>query len=360
MPKEVTLRAVAASGEEAAYGFALDYDGPVWAELDVTSRVTGIPAVCYDDERVRPVIRIRTSAPDGLPYELAWEVERTSGERAGGVEARVAHQGWAHVQLAEIDAGRVERLTWSLRHRGVETSTGAVRFLREPFGILPDAVSGETLKAGGDFVVLVISRASRGDPVAGAGGAGTNGVVLLDGFMGSSKVREFESSNVGAFRVVDIQAFEQEKAASGMSLLLPLATLNTVMPASAVVVAPSLLGISREGGAQGFERRLSAMTGLLTGEASGRPRVVLVVPPVFDVLPGCGCLPGATPCVHAAEARSYAEAVMRVADVYGVETVDLFSAFQTAGGRAPLVENGGLTETGRAFALGLIEKKLEK
>jgi lysophospholipase L1-like esterase len=100
------------------------------------------------------------------------------------------------------------------------------------------------------------------------------------------------------------------------------------------------------------------MTGLLAGPASGSPRVVLVVPPAFDVLPGCGCAAGAGPCVHAARARSYAEAVVRVADAHGVETVDLFSAFQTAGADGPLVRDGRLTAAGTAFAQRLIGKKL--
>jgi hypothetical protein len=374
LPASVTLRAVAASGEEAAYETAVDYDGPVWSEAEMTTRIVGVPAVCYDDDRVRPVIRVRTSAPDGLAYELAWEVERASGERTDRMEALVTDKGWARVHLDELEAGGVSRLAWSLRHHGVEISRGSARFLREPFGTLPDAVSGEALKASDGFVVLVASRASKGEPSPAPAAAGTNGVVLLDGFLGSFKVLKFGSSkiddngtnnfrtlelpNFRTFRVVDVGAVEQEEDASGMPLLLPLAALKEAMPAAAAVLAPSLLGISREGGAGGFERRLSAMTGLLAGPASGNPRVVLVVPPAFDVLPGCGCAPGAAPCVHAAEARAYAETVVRVADSHGVETVDLFSAFQTAGAGEPLVAEGGLTEEGTAFALELIRKKL--
>ena len=113
-----------------------------------------------------------------------------------------------------------------------------------------------------------------------------------------------------------------------------------------------------EGGAAGFERRLSAMTGLLASPAAGRPRVLLVVPPAFDVLPGCGCVAGAAPCEHAADARVLAERVVRVADAHGVETVDLFTAFQTAPGGLPLVLNGQLTPAGRALAEQVIERKL--
>jgi len=356
LPAGVTVTALAASGETASYETILAYEGPVWSEAQVSTRITGIPAACYSDDRVHPIIRIRTTAADGLPYELVCDIERADGSRTNRVERLVTDKGWARVYLDETEAGSLARLAWSLRHHGVEINRGAARFLREPFACLPDAVSGETLKCGDDFVVLVASKASRGDPVeVPAALSGTNGVVLLDGFIYDVSAG---AGDARPWRVLDLQAVEEHEAASGMSLLLPLASLNGVMPASAAVVAPSLLALSREGGSGGFERRLSALTGLLASPASGSPRVVLVVPPAFDVMPGCGCQPGATPCPHAAEARRHAETVVRVADAHGVETVDLFTAFQTTGLSEPLVSNGRLTPKGTALAENLIQKKL--
>jgi hypothetical protein len=356
LPAGVTVTALAASGETASYETILAYEGPVWSEAQVSTRITGIPAACYSDDRVHPIIRIRTTAADGLPYELVCDIERADGSRTNRVERLVTDKGWARVYLDETEAGSLARLAWSLRHHGVEINRGAARFLREPFACLPDAVSGETLKCGDDFVVLVASKASRGDPVeVPAALSGTNGVVLLDGFIYDVSAG---AGDARPWRVLDLQAVEEHEAASGMSLLLPLASLNGVMPASAAVVAPSLLALSREGGSGGFERRLSALTGLLASPAGGSPRVVLVVPPAFDVMPGCGCQPGATPCPHAAEARRHAETVVRVADAHGVETVDLFTAFQTTGLSEPLVSNGRLTPKGTALAENLIQKKL--
>ncbi|HQL50559.1 MAG TPA: hypothetical protein PLR91_05120 [Kiritimatiellia bacterium] len=356
LPAGVTVTALAASGETASYETILAYEGPVWSEAQVSTRITGIPAACYSDDRVHPIIRIRTTAADGLPYELVCDIERADGSRTNRVERLLTDKGWARVYLDETEAGSLARLAWSLRHHGVEINRGAARFLREPFACLPDAVSGETLKCGDDFVVLVASKASRGDPVeVPAALSGTNGVVLLDGFIYDVSAG---AGDARPWRVLDLQAVEEHEAASGMSLLLPLASLNGVMPASAAVVAPSLLALSREGGSGGFERRLSALTGLLASPAGGSPRVVLVVPPAFDVMPGCGCQPGATPCPHAAEARRHAETVVRVADAHGVETVDLFTAFQTTGLSEPLVSNGRLTPKGTALAENLIQKKL--
>ncbi len=376
LPATLKLQAQAATGEKAEYETRLAYDGPVWKQYGVTTRITGVPAVCYADDRVHPIIRVRTSAADGLAYELHTGVEWAAGGCSNLTHAVVTDRGWARVYLCEMEAGAVARVTWSLRHCGVELDRGTVRFLREPYGVLPDTVSGETLKAGDEFVVLLASKASRGEPVAaGRAPAGTNGVVLLDGFIYGTSNAERRTPNAEPekgnlipetlnpetlSRVVDVQSVEQGEAASGMSLLLPFVAVKTVLPADTVVYAPSLLSITREGGTADFERRLSAMAGLLSGPACGRPRVLLVVPPAFDVLPGCGCVAGEAPCAHAAEARKYAGAVVRVADAHGVETVDLFTAFQTAPTGAPLVANGALTPAGRALFEMLLEKKVEK
>ena len=360
LPARLALRAQAASGEEGVFETQVSYDGPVWAEYEVTSRVTGVPAACYPDDRVQPIVRIRTSAGNELAYELTSEIQWTTGKTTNRVDSIATDKGWARVYIGEFEAGSVSRVTWTLRHAGAEISRGRAEFLREPFSALPDAVSGESLKAGDAFVVLVASKASRGELASPSAADGTtNAVVFLDGFVyGGQGGSAAAGSGKAPWRRVDLRVFEQEEAASGMSLLQPLAAVKGFLPAPAVVLAPSLLGVSREGGTAGFERRLAALTGLLAGPASGRPRVLLVVPPAFDVLAECGCVPSAKPCVHAAAARDYAETVMRVADAHGVETVDLFTAFRTVGKGTPLVRNGVLTPEGVALAESLIEKKL--
>ena len=370
LPARLGLCVRAAAGEQAVYETQVSYEGPVWSEFEVSSRITGVPAACYSDDRVQPIIRIRTSAEDGLAYELTSEIVSSAGKSASHVDALKTDRGWARVYLSEFEAGGVSRVAWTLRHAGAEISRGRAEFLREPFSVLPDAVSGESLKKGDAFVVLVASKASRGDPADPPAVAGTNAVLFLDGFVygaaPASSLRPPASAlrpptsdlRFPPWRVVDLQDIEQDEAASGMSLLLPFVAVKDLLPASAIVLAPSLLSVSREGGTAGFERRLAALTGLLSGPACGRPRVLLVVPPAFDVLPGCGCVAGDAPCAHAAAAREFAETVVRVADAHGVETVDLFTAFSTADKGAPLVRNGTLTADGVALAETLIEKKL--
>jgi hypothetical protein len=363
LPARLTVRTRAASGEEDVYATRLAYDGPVWSQVEVSSRVTGVPAACYDDDRVQPIIRIRTTADDGLDYALETETVTASGACERQTQAVKTEKGWARVYLRMFEAGSVSNVTWTLRHAGVAVSRGRAAFLREPFAVLPDSVSGESLKAGDAFVVLVASKAFKDEADASENATeGTNGVVFFDGFVYTAAGCRWTSSAAhGLFKsVVDLPSVEGAEDASGMSLLLPFVAVKPQLPASTMVLAPSLQSISREGGSDAFERRLSALTGLLSSPACGSPRVLLVVPPAFDVLPGCGCVPGSAPCIHAALARAYAERVIRVADAQGVETVDLFTAFRTAGASGgPLVKNGALTPEGVALAESLIRKKLE-
>ncbi len=357
LPVPLRLSVVAATGEEASWDSVLSYDGPVWKVSDVTTRMAGVPAVCYEDDRVNPIIRVRTSADEGLSYELHSEIKWRSKDTETRSQGLTVENGWARVYMGEFEAGEVDRLSWSLRHHGVELSRSVAIFAREPYDFLPDEVSGESLKYDGDFVVLLASKVSRGDPAPSLVQQADEGVVLLDGFIYGGTA-DFQTSASNVWRVLDLQASEQNEDAAGTSMLLPFAALQSVMPATVVVYAPSLLGLNREGGTAGFERRLSAMTGLAAGPASGRPRVLLVVPPAFDVLPGCGCVPGLVPCEHAAKAREYAETVIMVADAHGVETVDLFTAFTTAQTNTALVKNGMLTEAGVTLAENLIRKKI--
>jgi hypothetical protein len=359
LPASAKLTAAASSGETEVYGVDIEYDGPVWNVWDVTTRMAGVPAVCYEDDRVNPIIRMRTSANDGMPYELCSEFQWRSKPVEKRSQKLMTNNGWASVYTGEVEAGEIECISWSLRHHGVEISNGATRFVREPYDFLPDMISGESLKYDGKFVVLLASKVSRGDIAPASAPQSDGGTVVLDGFMyGGMGHGMGGNSASNAWQILDLREAEQERAATGSALLMPFAALKRVLPASLVVYAPSLTGVSREDGTGAFERRLSGMTGLVAGPAGGSPRVLLVVPPQFDVLPDCGCSPGEGPCEHAAKARDYAETVIRVADAHGIETVDLFTAFQTASPQMPLIRNGMFTEAGTALAETLIRKKI--
>ncbi|MCL1921742.1 MAG: hypothetical protein FWG50_11850 [Kiritimatiellaeota bacterium] len=357
LPAEMKL-AVRAGEEAAEHTAQLTFDGPIWAEYDVTSRMTGIPAVCYPDDVVQPIIRVRTTAPDGTAFALETRVDWCAGGATNITAAVATASGWAQVYLCPFEAAAAASLTWELRHAGAAVSSGKTVFAREPFGVLPDAVSGDTLKAGDDTVVLVAANASRGEPVAAARRG--REVALLDGFLASEAGLD-ESSVPAEWNRLDLRALERREGTAGMTWLVPFAEVKGVLPAATIVYAPSVSEAGLHGGVDAFARRVAAMAGLLSGPACGSPRVILVVPPEFDVLPGCGCVAGESPCSHAAAAGAYAEAIIRVADVYALETVNLYNAFKTLrSADTPFVRDGGLTPQGASMALGLIFKKIRR
>jgi len=355
LPGRLRLNVQDASGATAEHTAQLTFDGPIWAEHDVTSRMTGVPAVCYSDDVVQPIIRIRTTAPDGMAFVLEGIISWRAGGATNITSAVTTANGWAQFYLCQFEVSTAETLTWELRHAGAAVSGGKAVFAHEPFSVLPDEVSGDCLTSEGTAVVLVAAHASRGEPVATAGRGGA--VALLDGFLASGAGLN-EASIPADWKRMDLRALERREDAPGMTWLLPFAEVKNVLPAATIVFAPSLTETSLQGGVGTFERRVSAMAGLLSGPACGSPRVILVVPPEFDVLPGCGCVPGDAPCVHALEASAYAQAIIRVADVYALETVNLFNAFKTFRTDAPLVRDGGLTPKGASIAMGLIFKKI--
>ncbi|MDD3546321.1 MAG: hypothetical protein PHG96_13325, partial [Kiritimatiellae bacterium] len=208
LPAAVKLTAVAGSGETESYEVDLAYDGPVWKVWEVTTRMAGVPAVCYGDDRVNPIIRVRTSADDGLSYELFSEIRWRSKPAEKRSRKLTVENGWASVYTGEVEAGEIGRVSWSLRHHGVEISSGAAKFARGPYDFLPDAVSGESLKIGEEFVVLLASKVSRGYPTPASVPHSDDGTVVLDGFIygGAAHYEAVSASN--AWHVLDLRAAE--------------------------------------------------------------------------------------------------------------------------------------------------------
>ena len=181
MPIRVESILTAATGETLAYPFDITYDGPVCTEEYVTTRVAGLPSICMEDERIRPMIRMRTSAKDGLTYEVVSKVVYLDGSAFDRDDKIVTDRGWARVYLDTHTAGKVKEIVWTLLHAGLAIDRGRVRFLHEPYDALPDAVSGETLKSGSDFLIPVVVKASRGEPKARSAADSANGTLLVDG-----------------------------------------------------------------------------------------------------------------------------------------------------------------------------------
>ena len=157
------------------------------------------------------------------------------------------------------------------------------------------------------------------------------------------------------WRRFDLPAAGETPAPTGMAWLRPFAAISNALPASVVYYAPYAT-LPDLGHVDDFERKVSAMVAFLTSPAAGSPVVRLVIPPTLDVLPDCGCAPSSGPCPHAAQMRAFAESAMRVADIYGIGTVDLYTAFKTAAPDVPLAERGRLTPAGIGVFRALLER----
>ena len=366
LPAEVALTVTArGSAESEQFVEKLDYRGPVWNEFAISSRMSGVPAACYGEDRIHPIVRVKTSANDDLLYRLDSEIELVSGKKITRSDDLRTAQGWGRQYLSPLSAGSVKSVSWSLKHCDCELTSGRVLFQRDPFGVVPDAVSGELFKHEDDFVVLVVSRRSAEREITAAPAVESDKVLFLDGFIFDGQsvpalCRQGEGGDDWNWQSVSELEWSPER--SGTSLLQSFTRVNEALAAGTVIYAPSLGCIASEGGAGGFERRLAAMCGLLTHSGESSPRVILVAPPPFEELPGHGLKTAEGDTGSELDARRVAEIILRVADVYGVETVDLFTAFEivrkTAEHPVPLVSGAELTTAGCELAAEIIRRKL--
>jgi hypothetical protein len=178
LPAGVTVTALAASGETASYETILAYEGPVWSEAQVSTRITGIPAACYSDDRVHPIIRIRTTAADGLPYELS-ATSSAQTARAPTVWSGCDRQGMG-ARLSVRNQRDDARLAGRCPPR-VEINRGAARFCAS-LCLSPTRCPANAL-CGDDFIVLSPRKRRAGDrskrrPLSGTNAWAARGVIM--------------------------------------------------------------------------------------------------------------------------------------------------------------------------------------
>jgi hypothetical protein len=374
LPARAELTVKAENGESEQYAETISYGDPVWSEYDVTTRISGIPAACYADDRIHPIVGVRTSGDDKLVYQLESEVELVSGKKILRSDTLQTAHGRGNQYLSQFSAGSLVSIRWSLKHCGCKLSSGRVLFQRDPVGVVPEEISGELFKNGDDFLSLIVSRQSaEREVVARDVPYDTRSVMLLDGF-----IFDDQSAVPTEWEWWSVAALELSPNRSGSARLQVFTTVSNALTAGTVIYAPALSCVADEGGTAGFERRLAAMCGVLTHGGGSAPRLILVAPPPFGKLPGfitttaTGESADAQAPQIAAEngaednsvdARRVAEIIVRVADVYGVETIDLYTAFEIErkmmGESLQLIQGRRLIPAGRELAARIIERKLQ-
>ena len=360
-------------------------DGPPRNQYCVSGRLVGVPTIGYGEDPVRPEIHVRATSPDGIDFT----VEATLA-RAGGSVTMVTGlvdivRSWGRLVLPAGTADAFDRIDWRVLHGGVVLDCGALVFDHESFRNLPDALDGDMLCARTNALMLVARQASVGEPALFAGVRPGQRLLLLDGFLSpdgggdtnlaaqldralagaraglptgdSASVNGGASSaSPSSYRHLNLRAMETSNSADGVARLLPLVQAGSLLPADVVVLAPSFDALGQGETLAQFERRLAALTGLLSGP--GHATVVLVTPPPFAILPGCEGL--AAVGVRPPEARQLSELVCRVADAHGLPVADLYTSFMTAGDCASLTRGGTLTAAGMEQAVEVLRRVLLK
>lgn len=339
------------------------------AEYRLSSVLIGAPAVCYGNDPVNPEIQVRATSPDATDFILRVELDGHDGPPVVSETPLTLTRSWGRVVLPAGEADTFREIRWQVLHAGVVLHSGRWVFDVPPFESLPDAVDGVSLLRGGAGVTLIARRASRGEDARFKGLRRGQRLLFLDGFVAAAGVvdpaaaeqldRAVANGPDGvsvAYQRRGLQTLEQADDPRGGARLTPLAALRGVLPVDAVLLAPDLSGARDGETLESFERMLAAFAGALT--EAGQTHLILVAPPAFDVLPGCGCKPGPAPCVHARAGRLYAEIVYRVADAYGLIVADLYTAFSLDAGDQPLIVGGVLTPSGMRKAAEVFRRVL--
>lgn len=361
-----------ALGMRAAATFRVDIDDRAASEYLVAGRLHGVPGICYDDDPVQPEIQLRGTAPDTLPLEVQALLLRPDGSSMTITQTLSMKQGWARLALPAGPARDFAALRWTLLHAGVPLDAGTLRFVRPPFTQAPSDLDGDTLLIDGEPCTLVPRRASLVRPPTGGAERETpRHLVMLDGFLalpgeaaGGAFDRQLLSDLNGFggltpapavtplhFRRVALDALGTPLAGRGLLRLAPLARLPLLQPADRLVITPDGAAIGAGDAPGDFERRLAALSGLAAEVF--HTRVLLVTPPAGGGTPD-------TPSNTAADdrLRPYAEAVVRVADAYGLSVADLYTACRTSGAPLATADDGQLTAAGRRLAAEVIARAL--
>lgn len=369
----VELGVVNAAGQSA--GATLDVAIPADTALEyrLAARLFGVPAICYDDDPVRPEIHLRGTTPEDMALEIEATVSAADGRESTFAGELKLVKSWGRLVLPVGCARDYGAIRWRVAHAGVTVDGGRVLFRRQPFATLPDDLDGDLLKDGADACVLVPRRASSGHPAPFPGVRGGQRVVLLDGFLappgrcGPDDAAAFDrqfiadlqlfggrllglTTNAVRFRRVSFDSLGDSLRTRSLDRLAPLASLDLLLPADTIAVAPDFGGLASGESLEDFERRLAALAGLLREAA--RCQVVLITPP-----PGLDTGATPTPAAEMDAMRPYAEAVVRVADAYGLTVADFYTMCHTRPA-TQAVAGGVLTETGRALAAETLARTL--
>ena len=293
------------------------------------ARLAGVPSFCFPEDAVRPEIHVRS---DITNLEVSVRVEFARGApspvAAPFAATSSVHvvRGWGRLETGEWRAAECARIAWEVRDRGVVLAQGAARFVHPPFHTLPAGVDGDALVGDdGERLVFVTRRHGRMTEPFYGGGWQNDGAILVDGFggaasnlVGKALERAFDNYAPVIGKTVSTRDLVSTDAALfGRPDLLEVVAFVKLAKERRIVLAPEIRGFALGEDLDAFERRLSAVVGLLS-EAAGCTLMLVTPPPEFRPFGGAG------------DMRAYAAAVHRVADAYGLRVADVYTLARNA------------------------------
>jgi hypothetical protein len=358
-PHELQIVARNALGFESRAARTVRIPRTAVEEYRVAGSLQGIPSVCYDADRIWPDLWISGSTPGEVQLQCRLSVRMLDGRSSTQTGDVSLVESWGRLRGNEVTADGVEAVDWEIAHGGTVLAHQSVRLMRQPFTVLPEAVVGTELRSGGERVVLVVRRAATDDRGLATALSASSRVVCLDstlaplGWYAGGQGAPFHevlatllsNGNRGAM-VPTVERMDYDTLVAdpegSLRTFAPLAGLNRFRRGDVVVVSLGLEAyVDRETPAA-FERRVAGLCALLREAVEAE--VVLVTPPPFDD--------------DRTAMRPYAEAVLRVADAYGLVAADVYSAF---GGHAlprRLYDGLRVTNEGQTLAAGVVARAL--
>lgn len=312
---------------------AYNQDATAFKEYRLNAKVTGIPSICDINDTVSPEIQGNCDAPDSVPIRFEAEVvSRTSGCLVTNSYYSVIafDRGWGRLRTSSYIVRDLVAINWKATHLGTVIESGSVEFLKRPYGVVPDSISGTSLMYGNREIVPVTRTTLNADRPQKRYQRLTmrtamGNLAVIDGFITSTTQGGLE---VGVLfdavltnslplksysRITQHDLNPNHQVPFSGRNLLQLLTAGKVKSGSTVVIAPEIRGEYFGEGLADFRKRLSALTAFLKDAA--QCRIIMLTPP--DGIPGAGYSTETT--------RAYAAAIRLVADIENLEVVDLYT-----------------------------------
>lgn len=339
-PPYVESRVTDSLGFSRCHTGAVSFAALPAREFLVGAEWSNLPAMAWPDDRIMPVLRVQTTAPDDMPLEVEFYLTTTFGKTRHWREKANRSQGVGLVTVPEIAIADLASLSATIRHARVEIKRLDVQCVHPPFRRLPDKVSGNAIIGpdGSQWILSPRRRPRKQQPVLPVV-SGRRLLWIEEPWPSPDPVAAEAARNDIIHRLepmLEAESLEifcldgDGKDTDGVyELIRPLPDLSRFAGRHVAVLAIAEAAAIRKVPVEQFERKLGAVIGLLQ-EVVG-----------LELVPATP-LPFGDP----EQSRPYAMAVHRVADAYGLPVLDRFTFVLTHPGDQPLLSGHQVTQYG--------------